>query len=529
MKGKFCRMCGAPLIPSASVNGSLGAGQPQGQNVGVNQTQAPYTPQRNAAVRKKKSRIPAIIAAVLACLFIVGGAGILLGGKLIRMASPVKYYQSIEKKELATLTAHTANFAEFTGHGAETTLSLNLTDDGKGLLGDADTSWLNTLALNISSAEDEARSYSEGTISINDSKIIDFETLSELPGGESLMKLPDFSPLYIILPSDSRFTGFMSIFGSSAPDMDAVNKVLCRYGEIVIENVDQVEKSKETVTVGSTTATYDVLVATIDSKTAANIAHEISESAKDDRDLEKLIRSRAERSGEDPDASYNEFLQDLDEAAAYDETAENTVLATMTLYVDKNGEVCGRRYVSADQPDTANYYLTAWDGKNFETEASLPGDDGVLSFTGGGTKSGNKIGGDFSLRSGDVLLWTVHVDDFDKKAAKDGKLYGSFTFAPGKDYIDESGESPMMATFRYQFDIASENGKMDATVSLFSDTATLGSLQIDSKKKNVSIPSVGDGDKVDYETYLNSIDQEAASEKLKNALRNAGVPEEYLN
>lgn len=505
--GKFCRYCGAPIVPPAAAE----------------QTPRP-------APRKKKGFGGLIVAAIIVVLLVIGGKFLLgrLSGLTASMASPAKYYQSVEKDNLDTWIAQTKNLASVTdGDGAEATLSLSFTDEGKALMGDdMDTSWLNSTTLDMRAAQNDAWSYSEGTFSINNAKIADFELLSALSGDRMLLRLPDFSNLYVQLPQDNDF---LNVVSSSSVDLDALSAVLGRYGEIVIRHLDKVEKEKETVTVGSTTAEYDALVVTIDTETCAAISEEIADTARSDRDMERLIRSLAESEGEDPDAAYAEFLQELDEADAYNEETENEPVATMTLYVNKKGEICGRRCVSAEDPDTVNYYLTAWDGKNFETELRLTDEDGVYAITGSGVKDGDKISGDFAASSGDVQLWKMHVDKFDKKAAKEGKIDATFTLTPAKDYIDEGGKNPLLATFGYQIDLTVASGKLDAAVSLSSDAANLGTLQISSKKNSVSIPSVSDSEQADFETYISSIDTDQAEQTLKKAFRNAGVPEEYMD
>lgn len=541
----FCRNCGTPVsakareinrnLNNASVN-NMPVNNPQFNNqvpdYNANQNYSPYNQVPQIAMRPKKKRKPvvAVIVAVIAVLAIGFAVfGKLFGtGLFMSMASPEKYYQSIEKKNLATLTAHTANIAKFTGKGGSNTkLSLSLTEDGKSLMNSMNTDWLNTMSLDINSEKDETSSYSAAVFNINDTKIIALETLAGIAGDEMLLKLPDFSPTFIKLPANSNFMDFV---GSQTPDMDSLSKVLDRYGEVVIENLNKVEKSKETVTVGSTTTEYDKLVVTIDSEISHNIAKAIASQARDDRNLENLIRSSAASKGEDADAAYADFLAGLDEAESIDETAENTVLATMTLYVDKKGEVCGRHFVTANAPDTAQYYLTAWKGNNFETEAKLISDDSILNITGSGSRSGNKISGDFTLQEGDIIVSTVKVDGFDKDAAKAGKVHGSFTFTPSKDYIDESGSNPLMAGFSYKIDVASESGKLDSTVLIFNDAANMATLKISSNtQKGGGIPTVSDGEKVDYETWFNSVGMETVTEQLTNALRSAGMPEEYLN
>ena len=509
----FCKNCGTQIVEGELCS----ACATESEN---SQVQA-FSPENEP--KKKKSPVIAVILAIIAVIVL----GYLLFGKAFG-GSALKDYQSIERKNLETLKAHTSNIAQFTGVGSSNNaISLTFTDDGKSFMDSKEANWINTLFLDMNSSSDETRAHSSGTLSINDTKIISFETLTELPGNEIFLKLSDFSNLYIKTNSNSNY---MKLFRSSSPDMDAVNAVVGRYGDIIIDNIDKVEKGKESVTVGETTTEYTTYVVTIDSETSTNIARKTAATAREDSDLEKLIRSSAEESGEDADAAYADFLAKLDEAENREDDAENTVLATMTLYVDKKGEVCGRRYVDMEKPDEVNYYLTAWNGKNFESEVSLATDDGQLYITGSGSRDGDKISGDYTVRSGDILVANIRVDEFDKKAVKDGKLIGSFTFTPGKDYIDETGENPMMASLRYKIDLTSESGKMDFDITIFSDDAHLATLKINSTALDGGeVPSVGDDEKVDFNAWMKAVDLDYISDTITNLLINAGAPAEMLN
>ena len=563
--GKFCTSCGAPLAepkPQAPApNPTASPAYPQNPAPGVNpayqqnpapaappvyqqnpapaappvypqtpspgtyQPYVPYTPGM-AGAPKKKSHAPAIIAAVVIVLGLVAAAGLLLpklfgkGRTAVDTSTPENYYQSVEKNAVATLSAQTANLAGFSS--AESTLSFSFTDEGRELFGEGNFDWLKSLSLDLNTASDKAASFAAGTLHVNNTKIIAFELLSDPERGEALLKLPDFSRQYLSMPADS--------FPLSLPtaDMDAVSKVVDRYGAIVAENLSNVEQTRETIYVGSTAAECDVLTVTVDSDSVAKIRRAIRDTAHNDRDLEALIRSAAAGAGKDPDEAYQNFLRDLDNEPEAADGTENTVKGVMKVYIDDRGEICGRHYVSSDTPDKADYYLTAHNGDAFETAASFGTGESTLTVTGAGTRNGDKITGDYTFRTGENLLASVHVENFDKKAYDEGKLYGSFTVSPGKDYLDESDASPLLAGFSFKIDVASESGKTDVTVSILSDGTNLGSLKIASRGKNVGVPQVSENDKADPETWMENVDPDEISDTVMNALYEAGVPMEML-
>lgn len=260
----FCKKCGVP-IDEGELCGACGASAQENSPTPVEPSHAAGMTVTN----KKKNPIIAVIVAIVAVFALV----VFLIGRGFGSGA-LKSYQSLEHKTLETLKAHATNMADFTGTGsASTSLLLTLTDDGKSLINDMDAGWLNSMSLDIQSVSDEAKAHSTGTFQINDKKIIDFEVLTELPGNEIFLKLPEFSPQYIKTRQNSDY---MKLFSSSSPDMDAVKAVIDRYGAIIIDNLDKVERSKETVTVGSTSATYKTYVVTIDREISDNIANVIA-------------------------------------------------------------------------------------------------------------------------------------------------------------------------------------------------------------------------------------------------------------
>ncbi len=513
-----------------------------------NQPQQPYGAPYGygAAMPKKKSKAPVIIAviAVLALLgvgafFLIrmlssGGLGNLGGGsgggssvKIMKDAEPDVYYQSIEKSNVAMMTAFTSNTGVWTGRGgADASIEITLTDEGRNLLSDSaggmDLDWLKSLSLDIGSGKDGTKTYEAGTLNLNNTKIISFDLLLDSSNKEMLVHLPDFSSKYAYMDSNDSVE---SLVGASGIDMDSLSKVINHYGEIVIGKLNKVEKTSETVYVGGYSTEYDALTVNIDGETKAAIASAISDEARVDRDLENLIRTAAESADEDPDTAYADFLNELDKAKEPGGESGNDFVGTLTVYVDKDGEEWGRRYVPADGSEKTTYYLVAWNGNDFACE----GDLGSTSFTGSGTRSGNKLSGSLTLRSGDSLVAQVDVENFDKKAAKDGKIYGTFTVTPEKDYLDDNGMSPVLAGFRFRTEISSETGKLDATVSVMNESQTVATIKVSSRSNNgARVPNVSESDKVDTDTWLESMDTEAAQDKLFDSLKRAGVPAEYL-
>ena len=365
---------------------------------------------------------------------------------------------------------------------------------------------------------------------------------------------------------------------SSIPS-DKVETLVNRYGNIIIDEIQNVEKKDETLEIEGVSEDLTTYVATISEKDSVRIRKAILESMKDDEDIKDIVKevestlkefidlTNGYESYEDPyDMMIDGIKQSLDNLKDEEEYATDETAIIYTIWVDGSGEVKGR---SIDAPDyfgdleNAMYYKKveadgkcAFEGKaNTDLVSNLPLPDALSGFelpdtvkiVGSGKEDGDKFTGDVYIYcesyGDEYQILKIECEDFNFEEIKDGKLNGKAKFSVGDglvDYIDENvnsyDASSMMQTLSQislECDFESDGTEQNFDVSVLLLGQKLvrleGGADNQSNSVKAEIPSNSKTVEITDTEDLLAWAKDFKTDSFINKLKSAGVPSDLCD
>ena len=466
-------------------------------------------------------------------------------------------------------------------------IQLMLSEEGSTMLNlasDTDLSWLNSVTLNMKNGFSKDSSAQSFDLNVNGNKICTLNCYVDVPESAVYINIPELNEGYIkadlvdVGTTDSDDTDsfqaqmqyadlLQNYFNGmeNLPDADTLQSVLERYSNIIIDHVVEQGSSSKKASAGDVEEQFTVLEAELDQPAASGMVQEMLETAKEDKDLESIVKTLAELS--DQDFSYEDFLMSLEDMETelsedYDtetdteepeeETSteedvdkdvapagiaeggcvqtelasENTFI--LRSYVNGKGEIAGREISAKEgRGETAllKYLKTENDSqKGFLLSVGVDTDGFTLE--GSGTEEAGTLNGYYTVSSGGEELAMVDVVGLDTQALKDGYLKGSF-------YLSGTGdEDAALNGMLLSFTSDSTKDKLDVNASLSVQNTYLGTIYFTSEDKEDpdlpdknSIKDVYDFSKEeDIQEYMAGMDMDTIMENLDIA----GMPEGWL-
>lgn len=567
---KFCSACGEAVAsfvdetpevqevvlkektveePVAEVNADSTTGEPANDNF----AQVDF---ENLGKKKKWLPILISVVAVITAAAILVGAFFnqIKGFYLKNFGNAEDYFKYVELQELKNY-AHDftdiygkliGNYGEDTA--AETEIKLNVSEEALDTLktytgAEIDLDWLNDIVIkNNSNIKDNIYSNKVG-LEISGKKIIDLSTILNMEKQEAFIGILTLSDKYLkVLNDESEIPEqYKEILTNGEylevmPSEEELDALIDKYLEIAIDNIDDVEKSKDTIEVDDIEQKVTVLEIEIDEKTAAKIAKDVLKEAKKDKDIKKIIDDVAEYLEDielidDADEVYDDYKDGIEELldSLDKEEYDNEQKLTIIDYVDNSHKVIGRT-IEFDGEEIISY-VTAKDGDEFATK--LVCQDVVIK--GDGTEKKDVINGKYSIIVDKKEYLEFTVTDYNDSKIDDGIIKGKILIKPTKKALEELDlENTVSSTFglldlglELDFETTEDTAKL--SVNIVSKNKTLFGISINSKEKEPQTVKLPDDDK----TYEIDDAEEWASEldltKITDALKKAGVPEELVN
>lgn len=559
-----CPKCGRQVKPTAAFCKTCGA---RLSSLEYTACDADFS-----APRKKKSKVPFIIAGAGAAFVLIGSICAVNASSLNHFfrktfSSPESYFQytelhALEKnsKTLSDSYQHYLDCLDGSEDGQTVELSFHLEDTGRSLLGTVipvDLSWFQEVSLK-SSFQSYSNTWGNKTeFYLNDSKLASFTTAIDQDLNELYMKIPELSKDYIgsVLSEGASYNiltdQFFFLqeaeanFSDYAPDGDTLENLINRYGKLIIENITDVKQSQDTLTAGSVSQKCTLLEARITETDAVKISDAVLSQLMEDDDVENMIRSFARsaqaapnnQSIPDEDTAYQEFLQGIQEAkdSLYREssTPSDSYLLSKT-WVSNKGEIVGRSLsMSGDTSMEFIKYLMPENGKDYALTASCNTYNASITITGDGKQTRTKRDGHFSLAVNSVPMFTMDMEDYDRRKARKGFLNGRFTFHPQAGMTQETdGLGGILANYALQIDCESSKDSSCTDFSFLSAESLLFTLSVAAKQEDFEkpdFPSVSDTvynieSEQDVAAYISGADWEGFFTGFEKSI----LPSEYL-
>lgn len=448
--------------------------------------------------------------------------------------------------------------------GTKGTFTLTVEDTGRALagalMGGTDVSWLQSITFDSDITIKDGVEAIVGGLLLNDTKLCDLNLYMDLANMAEYIQIPQLSEGYITAPIQSTVTttngvaensqeimstymNALSDLSSALPDSDTLGTLLDRYGNIIIDNIEDGSSVEESVSVDGISEDCTVYEGTVSEKAVTAMAEGILTAAKDDAEIKGLFEQWAGASdGEDQYQQFEDAVADaLDSIGSADgEVSEDPVFSSK-VWVNADNKIVGREFAVIDGAETTPVFT--WkapsDGDTSALLLEITAEDSSLTLTGSGTTSDGLLNGDYIFAIDGTETADINVENLETKPEKAGYYNGTLnvTFpvaeadAANTDGESEAASNPLAGfgiVINLKSDASTDSSSMGLTVT--TSGAPIATLTISGGYGDgVDIPDLTALDK----TYDGS-DDAAMTEYIANInwdtflvnIKAAGVPDE---
>lgn len=503
----------------------------------------------------------AVVTAMGASLVVSGSSTVFAAGS----------YQETEKTALANVVSklpeawngYLENYQKAC-EGTKSTFTLTVEDTGRALagalMGGTDVSWLQSVTFDSDITIKDGVEAIAGGLLLNDTKLCDLNFYMDLANMVEYIQIPELSDGYISAPIEgtvttsegvaensqeimSTYMNALSDLSSALPDSDTLGTLLDRYGNIIIDNIEDGSSVEESVSVDGISEDCTVYEGTVSEKAVTAMAEGILTAAKDDAEIKGLFEQWAGASdGEDQYQQFEDAVADaLDSIGSADgEVSEDPVFSSK-VWVNADNKIVGREFAVIDGAETTPVFT--WkapsDGDTSALLLEITAEDSSLTLTGSGTTSDGLLNGDYIFAIDGTEAADINVENLETKPEKAGYYNGTLnvTFpvaeadAANTDGESEAASNPLAGfgiVINLKSDASTDSSSMGLTVT--TSGAPIATLTISGGYGDgVDIPDLTSLDK----TYDGS-DDAAMTEYVANInwdtflanIKAAGVPDE---
>ena len=497
------------------------------------------------------------------------GASLVVSGSSTVFAA--SSYKETEKTALANVVSelpgawddYLANYQK-SCEGTKGTFTLTVEDTGRALagalMGGTDVSWLQSITFDSDiTIKDGVEAIVSGLL-LNDTKLCDLNFYMDLANMVEYIQIPELSDGYISAPIEgtvttsegvaensqeimSTYMNALSDLSSALPDSETLGTLLDRYGNIIIDHIEEGSSVEESVSVDGISEDCTAYEGTVSEKAVTAMAEGILTAAKDDAEIKGLFEQWAGASnGEDQYQQFEDAVADmLDSIGSADgEVSEDPVFSSK-VWVNADNKIVGREFAVIDGAETTPVFT--WkapsDGDTSALLLEITAEDSSLTLTGSGTTSDGLLNGDYIFAIDGTEAADINVENLETKPEKAGYYNGTLnvTFpvaeadAANTDGESEAASNPL-AGFGLVINLKSDASTDSSSIGLTVTTsgAPIATLTISGGYGDgVDIPDLTSLDK----TYDGS-DDAAMTEYVANInwdtflanIKAAGVPDE---
>ena len=539
-----CKKCNAPLEPDEMFCANCGEKNPD------------YKPADASAFEgydegpKKKKKPVALIAGVLTAVVVAGAVYAGLGVAKSVFTSPKDQFKAAIQKESDSVIGYIGKSIDRVkerykayrdGYNTKGIASLELSNKGKDFLAselglDSDIDWFDSLQLEYN-----------GNITLDDIGI-EFNTklnkkdlfkVDAYMNDKSMqVKLPEFSDDVLTFDADElsgnigymgRFDAFETLginamFAEAVPDSAKLKKITDKYTKIFLENIDDVEKTSDSVEAQGVRVKATKLTAYISGDKIKEIKKDILDKALDDDELKETVIKCGDAYGKFSDngisgkEAYDEFksLAELER-----EYADSEQFNDLEFSIWVSGKKVVAKELVADNQTVIEYKTPVSDSK-LGVEINIGDGYDKLSITGRGKMKNSDLIGDFDITASGQTV-SIGVNRIDLKKLKNGYMDMDFDLASVTDRD--------IADYSLGIKVQEDTKKSSVILNIMKDDDTLLRVAVDDATGKFKKPNELDGKKLDStkDTDLQEYGENFDKDKFTDRLRKAGVPSEYVD
>lgn len=469
--------------------------------------------------------------------------------------SPEDYFKHVVENNVEDLASDVAGYIaqskELTSTGAagNGNMEIIVGDKAKELVAEygegVNIDWLNSVGVTYDCFSEISKFNADMGVKLNNTNIVSADVAMD--NSMIYLSVPELNDkaLRIDMSESVADEEMMNIINSVyevVPDEKVTEKLLVKYTNNLIEGIEDVSEETVTVTAGGVSKKYLKMSADIDDYAAEKGLEAVLTDAREDEEIEKIIRDVCETDlvDEDADEVYEEFLNVIDKAL--EELDDNGISydtdITFNIWVNMKGEIIGAGLdVEDDGEEVAFAYQNVQKGNKLGTILTIEAEGETVKFEGSGEVKKNKFNGEYELKAMGTHILDINIENVDTKLIKDnvfnGKISVKLSSAAGKllESYDESaallakGEVILEST-------PSNKDELKLKLSVNVDGGLLGAISVNAVKsepKSIVIP----------DKYVDVTDDKAmetwAEESMNNLgvlidkLESAGLPGEYAS
>ncbi len=430
--------------------------------------EAEATPLKQSKKPSKKFWIIGAVTVVLVAVLAIVAVNFQSFANSVKMLtmSPKEYYSYIEIQQLQENTSAMVSnydrtlevYGNESGQGLEYGLDVEfgelVCEAISSSLGIEDVSGLSKMGLDFKFATKEDVCSGGIAARLGDTSLISLNALAQLEDGMIYMQLPELTDKFIGIDVSAEMDELVEVFAEygnlieAYPEGAVLEDVMNRYMTIAINSFEDVKETKDVVTVGEYEEKCTVLCATMTEPEMYTMLENILKEAKDDKDLQNmLVGFAAYMEGTDEQELRNSFVEAIDaylqNAELYRNQADANNYFSMSIMVNKKGEVIGRKF-EVNKQDFLVSYMMPQKKDAFGYELKVGSIDTYIIVEGEGIKNASEMSGEFlvkmdSMDQGQFNIATLILENMDMKKWEEGLLDVTCRIKPDTELYKELG------------------------------------------------------------------------------------------
>ena len=336
--------------------------------------------------------------------------------------SDLDYYRAVETRGFTAWSERLAalsdtcreSAAQAADQHASFVTRLELTSAGQTLFGQllrCDLGWLKAVSLACELDVLDQQLGGAYRLLLNEQDVLSAEMFLDAGAGALSLRVPALSESTLATETAPESAQLHAAL-AALPEGERVNALLTRYFSRLIESIDTVQRGEGLLEAEGLRQRCTTLTVELPEEAFARLVSSLVGELRWDEELAGIIRSLASAAGADPEASYAAFLSALDELDYELATAEEVGdVLRMTLYVDEDGAICGRRLRLVSDYDSMELsYALPREGERFGLELRAVAGGELLELSGRGEGREDGVSGTFLLRQDAETLLRVGVE-----------------------------------------------------------------------------------------------------------------------
>lgn len=435
------------------------------------------------------------------------------------------------------------------GTNAKANITLKAEDAGRSILamfaGETDLTWFDTLSMDMDVSVADGQEIVNTDVLLNNALICSLDLLVDMAEGTEYMQIPEISPgilkVSLTEEADGEYPAetmeALSVYSSDPaaflPDGATLSALLDRYGNIILNHMEEGASTQETLSVEGISEDCTVLEGQLDIEAITETARDILTTAQTDEDLAALLTKWSEAF---PDlGDLNAQMQDgiTESLALLDENTEEDTSGQYILsrmWVNADNKIVGREFsmMTGVEAEASFIWKAPSDGTNtaFLVDMISEGTS-QAAVSGTGTVADGIVDGTYSILTEEVVLADVQVSGFDLEKGT-GKFV--LTFPTG----DAEEEYNPLSAFALSLEITADEaaGTEGLILQLLSADVPLATLSVTGQETDEAAAPLDIASGTVYDV-ANEEDMDAYAAELNldtifTNIQSAGVPDQVI-